>query len=144
MKILWSELKWVSSVNPKNTTDLELLRNRLEEYYKTNSTYYKDITGSENLWNNTDYLPYQAILNNVSKGSKILELGCGNAAILNYYPKISSKYNGIDFSLTLIKKYVMRLLPLYRLPGELTWKCIKHFQCFLHVSLPSSNSTFQK
>jgi SAM-dependent methyltransferase len=103
MSFFWSELKWISSLNPKNQDLLENLRSNLEKYYRTNQNYYSDITGSEKLWMDQSYLPYQVILKNLKNGKKIFEAGCGNAAILSHNTNVVRNYYGMDFSNDLIK-----------------------------------------
>jgi SAM-dependent methyltransferase len=101
---LWSKLNWVSSLDTSNRDLLEDLRHKLEDYYRTNSEYYKDISDSEELWEEESYLPYQEILTRLKLSSgKVLEIGCGNASVLTYYPDLQKDYYGLDFSENLLE-----------------------------------------
>ena len=98
-----NKLRWLSSINPKNEANLAKLKDRLEHYYRSNKDYYHDIDNSGQLWNDPNYLPYQAIKRMAEKSKAILELGSGRAAILSALPGISNRYTGIDFSKDLVR-----------------------------------------
>ena len=78
---------------------------------------------SEKLWSDSLFLPYQTILNNLSHGGKILEIGCGNAAVLSHLPQIKENYHGLDFSEKLIQSNTTKF-------PEAKFKRISNSNCF--------------
>lgn len=92
------DIEWISSTDPKNQFKLDQLAKKMGDYYTNNTAYYGDIEDSETLWVDKNYLPHQKILEKAKKAENILEIGCGESPILKFYPELSSKYTGIDFS----------------------------------------------
>ncbi len=98
------KLEWISSIDPENNNKLNHLSAKMSDYYTNNLIYYDDISDSEYLWNDKNYLPHMQIIASAGNADKILEIGCGESSILKHHPEISHKYSGIDFSPKIIEK----------------------------------------
>lgn len=98
------KIEWISSIDSKNNQKLVQLSNKMSDYYTNNSVYYSDISDSEFLWTDKNYLTHKAILERAVNSEKILEIGCGESSILKFNPQLMHKYSGIDFSPKIIAK----------------------------------------
>lgn len=92
------KIEWISSIDSKNKQKLIELSNKMSTYYTNNSVYYSDISDSEYLWTDENYLTHRKILERAKNSEKILEIGCGESPILKFNPELMPKYSGIDFS----------------------------------------------
>lgn len=92
------KIDWISSLDPSNSQKLDLLADKMSQFYSTNLSYYSNISESENYWNEESHLIHKNLIEQVTMSSKVLEVGCGESSILKYNPKFSTKYTGIDFS----------------------------------------------
>jgi SAM-dependent methyltransferase len=128
---LFFPLNWVSSTRPENADALEALSKKMAAYYSGNMNYFDEFISHEWLWNNNDYLPFVEIKNAVDAAASVLEVGCGNAAILQGHENWYTKYNGIDFSEELMIKNASRF------PGA-------QFNCFEDVKhYPYADGSFE-
>ena len=98
------KINWVSSIDIENQQVLDDLEKKLHNFYKNKSNYYSKISFTENVWNDKDALIQQDLINQCSDKNKILEVGCGQAFILQTGKIDPSRYTGVDFSEFLIKK----------------------------------------
>jgi len=95
-------INWISSKQEANLLLIQELENGLKEFYSRNPDYYADINFTEHNWVDKEQKGYGRIVE-VAKGSQyICEVGCGSANILKYYPELTAKYSGCDFSHTLM------------------------------------------
>lgn len=97
-------LKWVSSTAQQYAEDLDALAQKMHLYYSRNSEYYSQYISHEWLWNNPSYLPFSEIRKAIALSESTLEVGCGNAAVLQCNAGWQRGYTGIDFSESLIQK----------------------------------------
>lgn len=102
------KIEWISSIDLKNKQKLVELSNKMSAYYTNNEVYYRDISDSEFLWTDENYLPHRKILERAYSSDKILEIGCGESAILKFNPELTPKYSGIDFSPKIIANNQIR------------------------------------
>jgi len=94
------ELRWISSVDPRNAAALRDFELRMHNYYATTTDYYDDISFSESAWITDPQ--YRLILEVLREAGSVLEVGCGRANVLNFLPPNAVRYAGIDFSKELI------------------------------------------
>jgi SAM-dependent methyltransferase len=93
-------LQWISSIDEENEPALNALVSQMAAFYGRNTQYYADIDYASEAWQ-TDPV-YKDIAARLLRASRILELGCGAARILDHYPQLAPRYTGVDFSRELL------------------------------------------
>jgi SAM-dependent methyltransferase len=93
---------WVSALEPEAAPALEALQRQMNDFYSNAKAYYDDIEFTSTNW--TSDLVYLWIAKAAQTASRILEIGCGRANILSYYPDLAPRYTGVDFSSELIEE----------------------------------------
>lgn len=90
------KIAWVSSIDEENKKELDALETTLKTFYETSESYYSNIDFATAGWANDPI--NRDILRYLQGRSRILEIGCGAARILDHYPDLASRYTGVDFS----------------------------------------------
>lgn len=89
-------LHWISSVDPRNGPALDDLESTMADFYRTNGSYYGDIDFATSGWAHDPI--NRDILRHVQGRSRVLEIGCGAARLLDHHPELAARYTGVDFS----------------------------------------------
>jgi len=89
-------INWISSIDSHNDRELALLESKMATFYRDNPSYYGDVDFATSGWINDPV--NQDIVRHALSRSRILEVGCGAARILDHYPELAKRYTGVDFS----------------------------------------------
>jgi SAM-dependent methyltransferase len=92
------DVNWISSIDPRNDSELDRLEAQMENFYRTNPSYYGDIDFATSGWSQDPI--NRDIVERAKSRSRILEIGCGAARILDHHPDLAPRYTGVDFSRT--------------------------------------------
>lgn len=94
-------IRWLSA-KFGNREALLQLQQRLIEFYRKSSGYYDAISFAYGSWRAEDEAVHRDILEIARSSERILEIGCGAAAMLSAEPELAPKYTGVDFSSVLL------------------------------------------
>lgn len=89
-------MAWVSALDPAQEPVLNALQSRMTEYYSKSGVYFAEIDFTKDNWRSE--LSYLRIAEAAMGATRILEVGCGRANILEHYPELEHCYTGVDFS----------------------------------------------
>lgn len=98
------KINWVSAIDDRNVSLLTSLQQKMADYYTQNAQYFSDISFNEDIWKDPSQLIQVDTVKLLQQQDRILEVGCGRAAILKTIPSLSAKYTGVDFSPTLMRE----------------------------------------
>jgi SAM-dependent methyltransferase len=90
------QIAWISSIDPRNKAAVDLLETTMRKFYSESPTYYADIDFATAAWA-ADHVN-KDIAARARESLRILEIGCGAARILDYFPDLAPHYTGVDFS----------------------------------------------
>lgn len=93
---------WLSSVSLENRARLNAFHARMVAYYSEHQPYYEDISFTRDGWAQEDC--YLFIRRNLPGACSVLEVGCGNAFVLDYESDLARRYTGLDFSASLLER----------------------------------------
>ena len=96
------QLNWISAADPKNSTLLHELQQRMSAFYSSSTSYYGDIDYTAKAWKEDEC--YQDIVQKIEPYGAIVEVGCGSANILKYHGQLACRYLGCDFSAELLAR----------------------------------------
>lgn len=102
---MFAKRKWVSSISNSNDSILNLLEEKMSDFYANERlNYYVEIDFTNTVWESELQLPQQDIIKIIQAADKVLEVGCGSSNILLNNKNIEKKYYGCDFSNELMLK----------------------------------------
>jgi len=93
--------QWIPSTDPGNSDALDGLAKGMMQFYTENPGYYASIDYATSAW--IDDPIYQDLAARLARATRILELGCGSARVLDHYPDLAARYTGVDFSKQLLE-----------------------------------------
>lgn len=95
-------LLWVPSTC--HSLEIDKLELAMASYYSTHSSYYSDIDFTAEHWGSPAQPVYTHVLHCADDADRVCEIGCGQANVLRYFPRLAPCYTGIDFSQTVLQR----------------------------------------
>jgi SAM-dependent methyltransferase len=97
-------MRWVSSMDGRNDSELARLQTALVNYYSHTEEYYGNSGNGMSTpnWSDPNQLGHKRIVEIAHAAKKVLEIGCGNADIVRVFPNLAARYTGVDFSTRLL------------------------------------------
>lgn len=117
------KISWKASLDQSDFGELERLDKRMKEFYKLRKDYFLNIDYAGGTWIKPEHLEAQDMVSELSKFRSVLEVGCGNCAILKHRKVNQEYYTGLDFSEELIIENACRY-------PKASFKCINDDNSF--------------